>query len=87
LNFFIFNLSCFLKNKWSNQNFREMYILRRTPRRQAPAAAPRGVKSLPPRGPAAGAWFQRQGGAARRQDPAVERHGGRVFFIFLVFHF
>jgi hypothetical protein len=25
--------------------------------------------------------------AARRQDPAAERHGGRVFFIFLAFHF
>jgi hypothetical protein len=45
----------------------------------------------------AGAWFQRQGGAVRRQDPAAEWHGGRSvppshtaagsFFIFLVFIF
>jgi hypothetical protein len=31
--FFIFNLLGFSKNKWSNQNFREMYIWRRGPRR------------------------------------------------------
>jgi hypothetical protein len=30
-NFFIFNLSRFSKNKWSNQNFRQMYIWRRGP--------------------------------------------------------
>jgi hypothetical protein len=33
----------------------------------SPAAAPCGVKSLPLRGTAAGARFQRQGGAARCQ--------------------
>jgi hypothetical protein len=33
LNFFIFNLSWFSKNNWSNQNFRQMYIWRRGPRR------------------------------------------------------
>jgi hypothetical protein len=32
--FFIFNLSGFSKNKWLNQKFREMYIWRRTLRRQ-----------------------------------------------------
>jgi hypothetical protein len=26
-----------------------------------------------------GAWFRRQGGAARRQDPTVERHGGSPY--------
>jgi hypothetical protein len=46
---------------------------------------------------AAGLHFWRQGGAARRQDRAAERHGGRSlppchktlgpFFDFLVFHF
>jgi hypothetical protein len=56
----------FRKNKWSNQNFREMYIWRCTPRWQAPAAPPHGVKSLPPWGTAAGAWFRRRGRAARR---------------------
>jgi hypothetical protein len=81
-----------LKNKWSNQNFRQMYSWRRTLRRQAPATVFHGVKSLPPWGAAAGVWFLRQ--AARRQDPAVERqvqtavtHGGRVFFIFFSFWF
>jgi hypothetical protein len=80
-----------------DQNFREMYIWHRTLRRQAPVAAPRGVKSLPPRGTAVGAWFQRHGGAAWCQDPAAERHGGRSvppsgtaagsFLFFLVFLF
>jgi hypothetical protein len=41
-----------------------------------------GVKSLPPRGTAAGAWFERQGRAARRQDLAAVPHDDRVFFIF-----
>jgi hypothetical protein len=36
--FYIFILLLFSKNKWSNQNFREMYILRRTPRRQEPGS-------------------------------------------------
>jgi hypothetical protein len=63
-----------LKNKWSNQNFREMYIWRRTPWRQARAAAPHGVKSLPQWGTAAG----RRG--ARTLPP-----GGRVFLIFFSF--
>jgi hypothetical protein len=72
-----------------------MNIWHRGPRRQAPAVAPRSVKSLPPRGTAVGACFQRQGGAAHHQDPAVERHGGRSltschtaagsFLFFLVF--
>jgi hypothetical protein len=52
-NFFIFNLSRFSKNKWWNQHFQQMYIWRRTPRRQAPATASHGVKSLPPWGAAA----------------------------------
>jgi hypothetical protein len=45
--FYIFNLSLFLKNKWLNQNFRQMYIWRRGPRRRAPATVPEGVKSMP----------------------------------------
>jgi hypothetical protein len=52
-----------------DQNFREMYIWHRTLRRQAPVAAPRGVKSLPPRGTAVGTWFQRQGGGGARTLP------------------
>jgi predicted oxidoreductase len=85
------------EKKLSNQNFREMYIWCRTPRRQAPAAVSHGVKSLPPWGAAAGVRFLPQGGAAWRQDHAAERHGGRSvplchtvvgsFFIFLVFGF
>jgi hypothetical protein len=54
-----------------------MYIWRCTPRRQTPAAVPHDVKSLPPWGTAAGAWFRRQGGAVWRQDPAAKRHNGR----------
>jgi hypothetical protein len=54
LDFFIFNLSWFSKNKWSKQNFRQMYIWRRDPRRRAPAVVPQGVKSLPPCFPASG---------------------------------
>jgi hypothetical protein len=41
------------------------------------ASVPHGVKSLTPWGTAAGAWFRWQGGAARRQIPAAERHDGR----------
>jgi hypothetical protein len=41
-----------------------------------PAAMPRGVKSLPPWGTAAGEHFWRQSRAARRQDPAAQRHDG-----------
>jgi hypothetical protein len=59
---FIFNLSRFSKNKWSNQNFRQMYIWRHTPRRQAPAAVSHVVKSLLLWGAAARVWFLRQGG-------------------------
>jgi hypothetical protein len=67
-----------------------------TPRRQTPAAVPHGVKSLPPSGTTAGAWFRRQGGAVWCQDPAAERHGGRSLplrhtmlglFYFFSFHF
>jgi hypothetical protein len=39
-----------------------MYFWRRTPQQQAPAAARRDVKSLPPWGTSAGAWFQRHAG-------------------------
>jgi hypothetical protein len=52
---------------------------------------------LTPWGTAAGACFWRQSEAARRQDPAAERHGGRSlppchttlgpFFIFFSFSF
>jgi hypothetical protein len=38
---------------------------------------PHGVKSLLLWGTTAGAWFRRQGRAARRQDPAAEWQGGR----------
>jgi hypothetical protein len=96
-NFFIFILSWFSKNKWSNQNFRQMYIWRRGPRWQAPAAVAQGVKSLAPWGMAAGVRFLRQGGAARREDPAAEPLDGRSvpschtaagsFLFFLVFGF
>jgi hypothetical protein len=64
-----------------------MYIWRHTSRRQVPAAVWHNVKSLLPWGTAAGAWFRQQGGAVRRQGPTAERHGGKVFFIFFVFHF
>jgi hypothetical protein len=60
LNFFIFSLSWFSKNKWSNQNFQQMYNWRRTPRCQAPAAASHSVKYLPPWGAAARVYFLRQ---------------------------
>jgi hypothetical protein len=58
---------------------------------------PYPTRSLTPWGTAAGACFWRQSGAARRQDPAAERHGGRSlppclttlgpFFIFFSFSF
>jgi hypothetical protein len=46
--FYIFNLSWFSKNKWSNQNFRQMYICRCGPRRLAPAANPRALSPCRP---------------------------------------
>jgi hypothetical protein len=39
---------------------------------------PHDIKSLPPWGTAAGEHFWRQGRAARCQDPAAQRHGGRL---------
>jgi hypothetical protein len=74
-----------------------MYIWHRTPWRQAPAAIPHGVKSLPLRGTVAGAWFRRQGRAdgARTLPPsgtaagpyrhATLRQG--LFLLFLFFSF
>jgi hypothetical protein len=41
------------------------------------AAMLHGVKSLSSRGTAAGEHLWQQGRAARRQDPAAVRHGGR----------
>jgi hypothetical protein len=58
---------------------------RRTPRRHAPAAEPHGVKSLLPRDTAAGAWFRRQRGTARRQVPTAVPYDVRVFFYFFSF--
>jgi hypothetical protein len=44
---------------------------------------PHGGRLLPSWGTAAGAWFGRLGGAARRQDPSAERQGLFYFFSFL----
>jgi hypothetical protein len=64
-----------------------MYIWHRTPLWQAPATVSHDVRD----------WFRRQGGAARRQDPAAEQHDvwsvpschmeAGSFLFFLVFHF
>jgi hypothetical protein len=75
------------------ENFRKMYIRRRTPRRQTPAAVPHDIKSLPPWGTATGASFRGQGGAtlgpcrraARRQVPNAVPHDVRSFFYFFIF--
>jgi hypothetical protein len=77
--FFIFILSWFSKNKWSNQNFREMYIWLCTPRRQ---------EFLPPWGTALGVaptvgctarWGQIPAAVGHDgRNPSVVAHGGRT---------
>jgi hypothetical protein len=68
-NFFIFILSWFSKNKWSNQNFREMYIWRRTPRRQ---------EFLPPWGTTLGETSTVGNTGRWGQVPDAAGHGGRI---------
>jgi hypothetical protein len=79
LNFFLYLIyHDFRKINGRIKIFEKCTSAARTPRRQAPAAAPHGVKSLPPRGTAAGAWFRRQGGAARRGARTLPPSGTRV---------
>jgi hypothetical protein len=89
VDFFIFNLSGFSKNKWSNQNFREMYavtygggLLPPYPRALSPAAVGHGGRSLvlaPRRAIAVPGLCRR---AARRQARTAVSHGGSVFLVF-----
>jgi hypothetical protein len=68
-NFYIFSLSWFSKNKLSNQNFREMYIWRRTPRWQ---------KLMPPWGTTLGVTPTVGSTGRWGQVPAAVGHGGRI---------
>jgi hypothetical protein len=90
----IFIFSWFSKNKWSNQNFRQMYIWRRGPRRLAPDVVPHGIKTLPPWDTGTGAYSLRQAvhrGARtlpQRGTVAGARHRGArrqgLFFSFWI---